>query len=213
MDRSGWWGSYAAGALVVLVPVLIGVGVVAWMTRRTRIQFRCDALVVGYGVGFAVALGLQIWIRPGSSFGQAVVNTMPFAIAAAIMAPWSYFRTRRWRRQDAAGLSAARAAVPVAAREHFGSEVFQRELAGLTELHPPAPATASDAIGYWAFRAIETRAYVEWSRLIFYATAIKGWRMSSPPRSRGSPRRSSRAVTSSGIPPSTGPSASTPSLS
>lgn len=180
MGRSGWWDSYLAGTLVVLVPTLLVVGAFAWTTRKERLQLRPSDVVLGYGVGLVISLLLVFVVDPQTSFGHAACTMTLNVIAVGIMVPRSYFRTRRWRREDADGRRSARAAIPPAAREYFASDDFQRELAGITEAYPPTPETASDVIAYWVFRALDSGEYVEWSRLIFYATAVKGWCVATP---------------------------------
>lgn len=180
MDQSGWWSSYLAGTLVVLVPALLLVGVFTWLTRDQGIQTRPVEVVVGCSAGLAVSLVVTFVGEPRSAFGRAVCSMLIVVVASAIMLPWSYFRSRRWRRLDAAGRLAARAAIHSAARVYFAGDDFQRELAGITEVRPPSPDTASDVIAYWVFRALDCGDHVEWSRLIHYATAMKGWRLSTP---------------------------------
>jgi len=181
MDRSFWLGSYLGGSLIVFVPFVLLVSAFAWMTRRERLRLTPVDIVVGMSVGLAVSLVVLFVVNPQSSFGVAVGNSMTLVVAFSIILPSSYLRTKRWRRKDAEGRRAARAVIPSAARDYFASEDFQRELAGITEAHPPTPETASDVIAYWVFRALDSGEYVEWSRLIFYATAVKRWHVATPP--------------------------------
>ncbi|KXP15123.1 hypothetical protein AXK60_04515 [Tsukamurella pseudospumae] len=180
MDRSGWWDSYLAGTLVVIVPALLVCGAFVWWKRGERLQFKPLDVVGGYGAGMVVSLVVVFAVDPQTPFGHAACNMLVVVVAMGIMVPLSYFRMRRWRRDDAAGRRAARAAIPAPAHAHFTSAAFQDQLAGITEAHPPTPETASDVIAYWVFRALDSGDYVDSSRLIHYATAIKGWRMDSP---------------------------------
>ncbi|MET9329216.1 hypothetical protein [Tsukamurella sp. NPDC003166] len=180
MDRSEWWASYLAGTLVVIVPALLVCGVFARWTRGERLQLKPHDIALGYGIGFVVSLVVVFTADPQSPFGHAVCNMLVVVVGSGIMLPLSYFRTRRWRRDDAAGRRAARAAIPARARAHFASPAFQDQLSGITEGHAPVPETASDVIVFWVFRALDSGDYVDSARLIHCATAIKGWRMATP---------------------------------
>lgn len=180
MDRSGWWDSYLAGTLVVIVPMLLVCGIFAWQTRAERLQLKPYDIAIGYGIGLVVSLVVVFTADPQTSFCHAVCNMLVVVVGSWIMLPLSYFRMRRWRRRDAAGRSAASAAIPAPARAHFVSPAFQDQLADITEAHPPTPETASNVIAYWVFSALDSGDYVDSARLIHYATAIKGWRMDTP---------------------------------
>lgn len=44
----------------------------------------------------------------------------------------------------------------------------------------PDPDHATDLVGYWAFAALDSGDYVDFSRTIHYTTMVRGWQLSSP---------------------------------
>lgn len=169
----GWVAGCAMSVAVV--------GGLRWLFRRDRRKIFTVGEYLGAFVLLLPFLVARIELVPVRSPGlDAFVVMAQLGLVFALATVITHVRSSRAERRDRAAAELARAAIPSAAREYFASEGFQRELGGITEAHPPTPETASDVIAYWVFRALDSAQYVEWSRLIFYATAVKGWRVATP---------------------------------
>ncbi|CAM3863294.1 hypothetical protein GCM10009551_084600 [Nocardiopsis tropica] len=173
--------------LAVIGLLLVVVGVQAWRYRGDRrTTSSTNDMLVGYAVGFAVILPVQV-LRvttvgapesASASLAWSVGSTMAlFAIALAV----AHLRNRRQVARDDEEVRSARDAIPAAARSYFRDGDFPvRAGFALSSPAAPDPDHATDLVGYWAFAALDSGDYVDFSRTIHYTTMVRGWQLSSP---------------------------------
>lgn len=180
---------FLVGELVVLVPIVVVAGVLAWRSRGRGLgrgfgrgmRFSPTDFLLGYGMAFLFVIVAGVVLRPESAVGRGMYAVAPAVLGIAIAMAVRRLRVRRERGRELDEARAAREAIPAAATAYFFDGDF-RSRAGfaLASPAPPAPDLATELVSYWAFAALDSGEYVDFSRTIHYTTMVRGWTMSSP---------------------------------